>query len=313
MERLDLLPREGNLYKANLHCHTTCSDGRLTPQQVKEKFKAHGYSVIAFTDHNVIVDHSDLNDEGFLALTGVEVDTDSFIYGPKHAFNQTCHLCLIARDPQRVEPVERSVFYTGKAISDKIAEYHRRGYIVNYNHPTWSCEGPDEFLGYVGCDGMEIYNHSAEVATGNGLSQSEFALALRLGSDKLRCVAADDNHEGRNCEDDAAGGWVTFKAPALTYDNIIRAYDQRAFYASTGPEIHQLYIEDGRLVVECSPVRRIHMMCQNINPLLCAYADDGSLTRAELRLDTLPQEVRFVWVHLTDQAGKKAWANPYFL
>ena len=116
MERLDLLPREGNLYKANLHCHTTCSDGRLTPQQVKEKFKAHGYSVIAFTDHNVIVDHSDLNDEGFLALTGVEVDTDSFIYGPKHAFNQTCHLCLIARDPQRVEPVERSVFYTGKAI-----------------------------------------------------------------------------------------------------------------------------------------------------------------------------------------------------
>ena len=26
-----LLPENGNFYKANLHCHTTISDGRLTP------------------------------------------------------------------------------------------------------------------------------------------------------------------------------------------------------------------------------------------------------------------------------------------
>ena len=30
-----LLPKEGNFYKANLHCHTTCSDGELTPLEMK--------------------------------------------------------------------------------------------------------------------------------------------------------------------------------------------------------------------------------------------------------------------------------------
>ena len=40
-----LLP-EGTYYKANLHCHTTLSDGHLTPQQVKEEYQKQGYSII---------------------------------------------------------------------------------------------------------------------------------------------------------------------------------------------------------------------------------------------------------------------------
>ena len=30
-----LLPETGQFYKANLHCHTTVSDGRMTPEEVK--------------------------------------------------------------------------------------------------------------------------------------------------------------------------------------------------------------------------------------------------------------------------------------
>ena len=37
-------------YRANLHCHTTISDGSKTPEEMKEFYKAHGYSAIAFTD-----------------------------------------------------------------------------------------------------------------------------------------------------------------------------------------------------------------------------------------------------------------------
>ena len=38
-ERIYLLPgseQKGSYYKANLHCHTTFSDGRLTPEEVKK-------------------------------------------------------------------------------------------------------------------------------------------------------------------------------------------------------------------------------------------------------------------------------------
>ena len=49
-----LLPESGNFYKANLHCHTTLSDGRLTPEEIKELYKSQGYSIVAYTDHNIL-------------------------------------------------------------------------------------------------------------------------------------------------------------------------------------------------------------------------------------------------------------------
>ena len=39
---IPLLPVGENLYKANLHCHTDISDGKMTPEEVKEKYKALG-------------------------------------------------------------------------------------------------------------------------------------------------------------------------------------------------------------------------------------------------------------------------------
>ena len=37
-----LLPESGNFYKANLHCHTTLSDGEMTREEVKEIYKKNG-------------------------------------------------------------------------------------------------------------------------------------------------------------------------------------------------------------------------------------------------------------------------------
>lgn len=42
-----LFSKEKNAYKANLHCHSTCSDGILTPRELKDAYKSRGYSVLA--------------------------------------------------------------------------------------------------------------------------------------------------------------------------------------------------------------------------------------------------------------------------
>ncbi|MBE6674237.1 MAG: PHP domain-containing protein, partial [Ruminococcaceae bacterium] len=52
-----------NWYRANMHCHTTVSDGSLTPEQVKEEYKKMGYSIVAYTDHEIIREHNDLTDD----------------------------------------------------------------------------------------------------------------------------------------------------------------------------------------------------------------------------------------------------------
>ena len=67
-----LLPKDGKLFRANLHAHSNISDGALSPEQMKKLYVDHGYSIIAFTDHRVHLKHDDLTDDNFLALSGVE-------------------------------------------------------------------------------------------------------------------------------------------------------------------------------------------------------------------------------------------------
>lgn len=47
---------EGQWYKGNLHCHTTVSDGSLTPEEVVTLYKSNGYSFLAISDHNIYTD-----------------------------------------------------------------------------------------------------------------------------------------------------------------------------------------------------------------------------------------------------------------
>lgn len=43
------------LLKGGLHIHTTCSDGKLTPQEVADAYLERGYDFIAFTDHDYLL------------------------------------------------------------------------------------------------------------------------------------------------------------------------------------------------------------------------------------------------------------------
>ena len=58
-----LLPQGGNWYKACLHVHTTCSDGLGTPEEIKRMYTEKGYSIVAYTDHKVVIPHNALRDE----------------------------------------------------------------------------------------------------------------------------------------------------------------------------------------------------------------------------------------------------------
>ena len=94
-----LLP-EKNCYKANLHCHSIISDGNFTPEELKKLYKDNGYSILAYTDHEVLVPHTELNDDDFLAFTGYEVQ----IYGDMHLpkrLRRVSHMNFYPRDPQK--------------------------------------------------------------------------------------------------------------------------------------------------------------------------------------------------------------------
>ena len=64
--RIYLLPQEGAFYKANMHSHSTLSDGSLTPEEIKAAYQEKGYQIFAFSDHRKLIPHPELKDENFL-------------------------------------------------------------------------------------------------------------------------------------------------------------------------------------------------------------------------------------------------------
>ena len=75
-----LLPNDKRVFKANLHTHSSVSDGKIIPEELKKLYKENGYGILAITDHEVLVPHPELCDEEFLAMPGYEVA----VYGDTH-------------------------------------------------------------------------------------------------------------------------------------------------------------------------------------------------------------------------------------
>lgn len=73
IKKMEGFSKEGNWYKGNLHCHTTDSDGSLTPAEVVQYYKKEGYDFLAISDHNIFSDYRrDFDCDEFIILPAVE-------------------------------------------------------------------------------------------------------------------------------------------------------------------------------------------------------------------------------------------------
>jgi predicted metal-dependent phosphoesterase TrpH len=81
------------------------SDGKFSPAELKEMYKAKGYHAIAYTDHRACIPHNELTDESFVALTGMET-----AFGIKK--NTSVHICGISRDPFKEESLGRGIVFS---------------------------------------------------------------------------------------------------------------------------------------------------------------------------------------------------------
>ena len=334
-----LIPNEGNFYKANMHTHTTISDGRLTPEEIKAIYKAQGYSVVAFTDHNIIMDHSDLNDEEFLTITGVEINTEKPVERMVTPCEMRCyHLNFYAPRPDTATFPGASLTYIPAAWHDRvnkenytgnyirrydvqaqnemIAMMREKGFLTSYNHPAWSMQIYPDYATLEGIHTLEVYN-SGCINMGYELDASDHVLQdmLCLGK-RVFPVATDDIHN--TCE--ACKGWICVKADALDYDTFMTAYGKGDFYASWGPAIEQLWVEDGVLHVECSGVKTIYLVTERRRAGRKDALEGSVLTEGSFDLKQYYDEVHrgtydsraFVRLVLVDHDGNKAMTRGYF-
>ena len=328
-----LLPQSGKFYKANLHCHSTISDGKLTPEELKKAYVNHGYSILAYTDHNVLIGHNDLTDENFLALNGFEVELTE----GKGAFGKDCHICFVALEPDNLTQIcyHRSEYMYGNAlnyqnqvkfdetkedferiyspecISNMMKEGRDNGFFVTYNHPAWSMETYNEYSRYEHMHAMEICNYGCLAYGWPDYNEKEYDEMLRCGK-RIYCVSADDNHNfhpfhSKHC--DSFGGFIMLKANKLEYKTVTDALLSGNFYASQGPEIYDLWFEDGQIHIACSDARSI-ILNTGTRRAKAVYQEDVSPLRSAV-FDVKPEDV-YVRITVTDHNGLHANTNAYF-
>ena len=281
--------QKGNWYKANLHTHSTTSDGEKSfPDRVRQ-YKEKGYAILAITDHgktNNINGHSTNN---FLVISGMEVH-------PPCATGDLYHfVCLNV--PQDFNP-------DCSDAATCLPQVRKAGGEYIIAHPYWCGHNITHLVYFKDAVAVEVYNATCG-KIGKAYSSVVWDDLLDLGW-PLPAVAVDDVHGGR----DLFMGWTMIKAPKLDLPSVMNAIKTGCYYASCGPEIKDFRIENKKATVECSPVREIHFMGQRATGG-SSYADDGpDLTTAQFDIG---DDINYLRVELVDQKGNRAWTNPVFL
>lgn len=332
--RHNLLTPGVKTYRANLHCHTTMSDGSLTPQEIKNLYQKGGYSIVAFTDHELLIDHSYLNDPSFLALTGYEIAINSQRPSCSFVNRPTTHINLISAQPDnlthicydpsavRSDPtgIKNTVAHHGPIVPREdspafinriIREANENGFLVTYNHPVWSLVGSEDYLPLEGLFGIEIFNTGC-VRIGFPDTSQPYDELLRQNK-RITCLATDDNHNRfpyGHPRHDSLGGWVMIHAENLEYSTIFDALKRGDFYSSTGPAIHALYIEDNVLHIDCSPVRAITVNASGRKAGIELAPAGKILTSADIPL--VEEFYDYIRVTIEDASGAKAHSNAIF-
>lgn len=316
---IDLLRANGPFFKANLHCHTVLSDGNMTAQQVRDWYMEHGYSIVAFTDHSKYATYPELISENFLPIPGFEAAFTCLDPNNPPLKYRLCHINFLAKDPETAVYIPEEHTYDLGVINRYIATMKKNGWLCALNHPGWSLQTTEEINGIIGLDAFEVYNHGSHVLDNNGDGQAQYAVFLNNGK-RAWAIATDDNHAGfdecgqMGAADDTLGGYIMISMPSLSYENFAEAYENGCFYASTGPEILQLYIDEEKdsIVLECSPVS--HVLIKGIHTLRAIRLDakQDSITHAEIPLAPIRQKEPFFRLELVTKDMKRAYSQPYW-
>ena len=303
------LDKNKRFLKGGLHCHTTRSDGQLTPEEVIIYAKTQGYDFMAITDHQIYTLESYAPETGVLVIPGMEYGND-LVKG--HGFRCFHTVCLgpSKEDGNGFEHDQK--FDWGFAPSSEayqpfLDEIHEKKNLTILCHPHWSNTSAKYFETQKGNFAMEVWNSGSAIhcdCDGDAAYWDEI-----LGQGKVWYgVATDDAHSYETlCK-----GWVMVKADK-DINSILKALENGEFYSSCGPLIYDFYVEDGKAVIDCSPVSRVRLH-SDMHPNRVTTDENGNITHAEFDIENYwagPYD--YVRISIVDKDGKKAWTNPIFL
>lgn len=289
----------GRFWRGNLHTHSDESDGALTPEQTARHYQASGYDFLVITDHFrsaygfPVTDTRALRGPAFTTLLGAE------LHAPRTEAGPSWHIVAVGL------PLDFAPPHPDEDGPQLARRAKAAGAFVGMAHPAASLLTVDDAENLDAAHAVEVYNALAE-REHRGDSWHLTDTLLNRGH-RLTAYAADDAHLQPQ-DPPACAAWVHVRAQTLDPGQLLAALKAGFFYSSTGPELHDVQLNDEAVLVRCSPARKV---------FLSGGAPGAQVVEGvDLTECSMPYEMfrrGFCRVTVEDASGCRAWTNPIHL
>ncbi|OQA86208.1 MAG: hypothetical protein BWY31_01411 [Lentisphaerae bacterium ADurb.Bin242] len=285
-------------FRANLHTHSTTSDGSFPPEEVIRRYAGAAYDVLAFTDHWKTNPVSSYDPHGMTLLSGVELHPP----GPRGI---RWHILGVGLPEDFAYPELQS----GQAAVDAV---NAAGGIAFCAHPYWCGFTSADVMSLKNILGIEVYNTSTRYI-GKEYNMQCWDELLNAGK-KYTALAVDDVHSER----DLFRGFTVILAENKKPETLLRALRNGDFYASQGPLFKKIAFANGILEAEFTPVTSAIVVSNGPSGYCETVANFGGESYGEpektsLRRDFSDKKSGYLRIQLKDVSGKMAWSNPIWL
>ncbi len=306
---IDFYGEKLNTYRANLHTHSTTSDGQFTPDELMSMYSGQGYDIMCMSDHHRTNNLAGINARGMLLISGVELHPNGGRIARSHL------LCVDV--PEDFDVAVAGDFLSGgSSMQDVVNAVNACGGLCYFAHPYWCGFRSEEIAALHGLAGIEVYNTSTRYI-GRAYNMQIWDELCDMGL-LFPALAVDDVHRRR----DLFGGWSVICCRERSRECVMAALRAGSFYSSQGPEFTRISFENGIFEAEFSPVTSAIVLsnqCRGYCAGVPGFSGDGGapeITRlcfdaSSLRLDGKSEiECKYLRCQIIDARGRYAWTNP---
>jgi hypothetical protein len=299
-----------NWYKGNVHCHSSNSDGQLSPADTGKYYKAIGYDFLGLSDHHI------------LTAPGTYETADGLIGIPCSEFGGVRRADVLGlwvdRANERFYPEN---FDENSPISEVYQATVDR--VISANgipvlcHPFWHWTfNYEQIKNVTGWNHFELCNASPDC---NSMPTPGFSPADELWDNLLSNgrrvygIATDDAHvyskPYQPMSPHGGRGYIMAKAPTLDSNALRQAFKNGHFYASTGAELDEYLLNKKSLKlslnIQCEQIATFDFFGHKGEQLL---QEVGTVAEYKFRGDEV-----YVRVRIGTTSGTWLWTQPIFL
>ena len=292
--------------RGNHHGHSTVSDGRDEPLTIVRAYEAEGYQYLALSEHDCLLDTSQLQPHTSMCLVpAVEVTS---------RFGQT----LLYLGAERALPPKT---LTPREIMNQV---RAAGGLFVFDHPNWMPwpeYATDELLDTMeGLRGIEIYTGVIERLPGEAKATDRWDRPLSKGW-RVFGHGTDDQHE----DADQFVAWNQVQWPLeenITAAGIVQALAEGRFHASTGVAISRLGAsQDGKVLTVESDADEIRWITCGGRLAKKTVEGHSQLSIAEFAgspggkqlLEVEPALAVYVRAECLGHGNAAAWTQPFWV